>query len=111
MHRAGIVRPIFIIFENDILNGAQGLIGKISAALGLNAEQQERLIQCSQNPDKDAIRFNKGIQGRGKQLISPGDLNRMFNMAIPYLDELSDNELELLFGADREAIANSRVAS
>jgi hypothetical protein len=110
MRETGLVKPVFVVFENDILNNAQGLISKISSMFKLDAEQQLRLIQCAQSPDKSAIRFNLGIKGRGQRLIRPEDIRRILNMAIPYLDELSDNELELLFGANRDTIANSKSA-
>ena len=99
-----VVRPIFIIYENDILNSGAGLIQKLTSIFNLSDEQKQRLIDYCQSPDKDSSRLNKGIAGRGQQAIASEDLSRIYRMAQPYADELSDNEIQILFGIDRDTL-------
>lgn len=99
-----VVRPIFIIYENDILNSGAGFVQKLTSVFNLSDEQKQRLIDHCQSPNKDSSRLNKGIKGRGQQAIAPEDLARIYRMAKPYDDELSDNEIQLLLGVDRDTM-------
>ena len=102
-----VVKPIFITYENDILNSGAGLIQKLTSIFNLSDEQKQRLTEHCQSPDKDSSRLNKGIAGRGQQAITSDDLARIYRMAKPCADELSDNEIQLLFGIDRGTLLNA----
>lgn len=93
----GKLRPLVISYEHDILTG--NLTEKLTTYLGLNAQEQARLAQFVQSPDKAASRFNKGIAGRGALVPEKGK-QLVRDYVNGFKNELSPQDYAYLVGTN-----------
>ncbi|MDC0261269.1 hypothetical protein OAK65_04035 [Synechococcus sp. AH-551-N17] len=96
--------PLFVVYENDILNGSKGFVEKAVKFFKLNLIQKDAFEASVVNFDKGKARFNKGISGRGAEQLSTNQNSKILHIAKPYLSELSDDECLLLFSASKNDI-------
>lgn len=94
--RERMVSPLWLYFEEDILNKTP-FTGKIARFLNLNADQTQRLAGYVNNPDKSRSRINKGVSGRGA-VVPPAAKQELVDYAMLFADEFSPQDMKALFG-------------
>ena len=94
---AGVVRPLRLQYETDILDPAR-LTAMLQSYLGLDVVQSARLLAYAQRPDMTRGRFNMGVVGRGRQLLPTCILDRLEAYVRHFEDELTESDiLQLLY--------------
>jgi hypothetical protein len=66
--RAGLVRPLWISYEEDFLGDKAALAAKVSRHLGPVADPQKLADAFEDKRGAEARRFNKGVAGRGRDM-------------------------------------------
>lgn len=92
---AGAVRPLRLHYDTDMLD-PERLAGRLRAGLGLDATQSDRLLAYARRPDPARVRFNKGVAGRGRQLLPPSIIWRLEAYVRRFEDDLTGEDLRQL---------------
>jgi hypothetical protein len=93
--RQGVIRPLFIRYEDDILDGAR-LARRLREAAGLSEEQAGRLEDYVRNPDRERSRLNVGRSGRGRTLVPQAVSASLEDYARLFADEIGEEDIAYL---------------
>ncbi|UVC10329.1 hypothetical protein IHQ71_06915 [Rhizobium sp. TH2] len=67
--RAGLIKPLWISYEQDFLGDKAVLAARVSRHLGTEFADPVKLADAFEDKrDADARRFNKGVAGRGREM-------------------------------------------
>lgn len=90
-----LVTPLFIRYEEDILNKDR-FVELITGHVPMSDAQKQRLVDYTHNPDRVRSRLNVGVSGRGRQLVPPSVVEGLLNHISVFRDELSEDEVRYL---------------
>ena len=95
--KQGLVSPLVLKYEEDILDGER-FVERLGAALALSPDQLAKLSAYVANPDREKSRLNVGRAGRGRELIPESVADFLIGHARLFRDEISDAEMDYLLG-------------
>lgn len=95
--REGVVAPLMIRYEEDILDPAR-LTERLSKALELSEAETRRLRAFAERPDPERSRFNVGKAGRGRERVTADVLAFLRDYAGGFADEIPQADIESLLG-------------
>jgi len=95
--RQGLVSPLVIRYEEDILNPPR-LIARLSKSLGLDAGQTQRLRAFAERPDPERSRLNVGKAGRGRERVPEEVVAFLRDYASTFADEIPQADMASLLG-------------
>ncbi|MGC4009584.1 MAG: hypothetical protein QM805_11705 [Pseudomonas sp.] len=90
--RAGLVKPLWIHYEQDVLGSKQELAEKVASALRLPPDRQTALAAAFAKEGSEVLNVNKGIAGRGTA-ITGENRQRVADCLLRYRSEV---DLEFL---------------
>lgn len=90
-----LISPIFIKYEEDILNPDR-FVKVMTENIAMNDEQISRITEYAGNPSKSKSRFNIGISGRGRRVIPIHLIDYLTEYAEMFRGELTDDEIRYL---------------
>lgn len=94
----GLIRPLWLRYESDILDKAS-FVDKVGRLLR-DPASLDRLAAYCENPDPGAARLNQGVAGRGKR-IPEATRNIVANHARKFASELTAREIGDLLDWER----------
>jgi hypothetical protein len=95
--RQGIVSPLVIRYEDDILDHER-LIARLSQALALDEPQTQRLRAFVARPDRERSRLNVGKSGRGRERAPDDVVAFLRDYASSFADEIPTADAMSLLG-------------
>jgi hypothetical protein len=95
--RQGVVSPLVIRYEEDILN-PERLTARLSEAFKLDEPQRLRLQAFAERPDPERSRFNVGKAGRGRERVPEDVVAFLRDYASAFADEIPPADIEYLMG-------------
>lgn len=95
--KTGVFSPRVIRYEEDILNKDR-FLEILQKDLNLSGEPLERLRRFTFNPDRQRVRLNVGVAGRGKEAVPDRVVDFLLSYANRFRSELSDEEIGYLIG-------------
>lgn len=95
--RQGIISPILIRYEEDVLDGER-LIKRLAGGLAMTEEQVARLRDYVANPDRERSRFNVGIEGRGRAAVPESAKSFLRSHLNLFAEEIPQAEIDYLLG-------------
>jgi hypothetical protein len=67
--RQGLIKPLWISYEDEISGGARALSARLAAAFARNDDQAGRIARSFDEGDRmEHVHFNKGVAGRGQAI-------------------------------------------
>jgi hypothetical protein len=93
--RQGIVDPLIIRFEDDVLE-SERLVEVLSKTFDLDAAQKARLTAFVASPDKKRARLNVGRKGRGEELLPEHLKAFLADYVAMFSEELGVDEIRYL---------------
>jgi len=93
--RQNLLAPIFIRYEDDILDPHR-FVELITSRISMTDEQRARLESYALNPDKEKSRFNVGRRGRGAEKIPEPVKALLEDHARLFAGELDEDEIGYL---------------
>jgi hypothetical protein len=93
--RQGIVSPLLVRYEEDVLDPDR-LVERLTTMLELSPEQEGRLAGYVRNPDHGRSRLNVGVRGRGRRKVPDGVRQFLHDYASAFRQEIGADELAYL---------------
>lgn len=93
--RQGIISPLYIRYEDDILDKDR-FIERVSGHFKFSSDQVDRLDQYTRNPDRKRSRLNIGRRGRGEELVPQATKDFLIEHARCFHGELPEDEIRYL---------------
>jgi hypothetical protein len=95
--RQGIVNPMIIRYEEDILDPPR-LVTRLTETLKLTEPQAQRLASLAEQPDPSRSRFNVGKAGRGREHVPDDVRQSLLDYARIFASEIPEEDIAYLLG-------------
>jgi hypothetical protein len=97
LEQRGMVEPLWISYERDLLGDRQAMAERIAAHVGFGLTAEAVLAELSADPEAGRLQWNKGVAGRG-EAIPTGPRERILKAFAPFRDEA---DFSLMLGPER----------